>query len=330
MNNTSMLRSLVAIAFLAFGGTAAVAADAPPLRHLVYSFTYSSRQQGAVPNEPGSSGAQTYTGTLDDKGTITVDVMREAQDRGLVVVVSEQGEHTRSAAPVTCAVYGTTDVACDQGKQVNREEYTLLRFLGVNFVDLSRIDEKQHWQITSTKGNVTMTADYTIKSNDNGVLSIGETRHIEDKSQGGTTNANGAYFTAPGTSIDNYKGAALSFINGFKKAYNIKDVQPYAILAAQAAEVLVGGSGVADGGAIGGSDGSRSQVINHVFASHVNNGLIGSFSFNKNGDITGATGAALDYTVYLGKGSNLTTVATVVPVSSLVQAARRAGATASH
>jgi hypothetical protein len=81
--------------------------------------------------------------------------------------------------------------------------------------------------------------------------------------------------------------------------------------------------------AIGKSDGSRAEVIKNVYNAKVTNGLIGSFSFNKNGDITGATGAALDYTVYVGKNNNLATFSTTVPVDSLVQAARRAGATAS-
>jgi hypothetical protein len=173
---------------LLLGAATSARADAPaPLRHLVYSFTYSSRQHGAVPNEPGSSGARDYNAALDDKGTITVDVLREAQDRGLVVVVSEQGEKTRSAEALTCAVYGSTDVACDPNKTMRREEYTLLRFLGANFVDPNRVDDKQHWSVAQTKGQVTMTADYTIKSIDNGVLTIDETRHVEDKLQGGTT-----------------------------------------------------------------------------------------------------------------------------------------------
>ena len=64
---------LGAVFALAVAASAAGArADAPPLRHLVYSFTYESRQHGDVPNEPGSSGARTYNGKLDDQGTMTV------------------------------------------------------------------------------------------------------------------------------------------------------------------------------------------------------------------------------------------------------------------
>ena len=125
---------------LAAALAAAMVADAPPLRHLVYSFTYGSRQHGAVSNDPGTSGASSYTGKLDDRGTMTVDVLREAPDRGLVLVVSEQGEGARRSAAATCAVYGNTTVICDKSKPMNSEEFTLLRFLGVNFFDPTLLD----------------------------------------------------------------------------------------------------------------------------------------------------------------------------------------------
>ncbi|HZY99452.1 MAG TPA: hypothetical protein VFE36_07750 [Candidatus Baltobacteraceae bacterium] len=156
-----------------------VIADAAPIRHLVYSFTYESKQHGTVSNDPGSSGARTYTGNLADHGTITVDVMKEAPDRGLIVVVSEQGADTRSAASVTCAVYGNTLVACDPTKPTNSEELTLLRFLGANFVDPAKVDANSHWAISENPGPVTVKADYTITSNNDGVLTITESRTLE-------------------------------------------------------------------------------------------------------------------------------------------------------
>ncbi|HEX4012321.1 MAG TPA: hypothetical protein VHX17_00370 [Candidatus Cybelea sp.] len=165
----------------------AARADAPPLRHLVYSFTYESRQHGNVPNDAGSSGARTYNGTLDDQGTMTVDVLREAQDRGLVVLVSEQGQGPRRADPATCAVYGNTTVVCEPKKIVNAEELTLLRFLGANFFDPSALDAKQSWSVSDKKGGTTMAATYTVTSNTNGVMKISETRHVESTAQGSIT-----------------------------------------------------------------------------------------------------------------------------------------------
>jgi hypothetical protein len=181
------MRRVLGTAVLAFFAAAGVArAASPPLRHLVYSFTYESRQNGAVTSEPGSTGNRTYSATLDDNGTMTVDVLREAADRGLVVVVSEQG-NTRRAAPATCAVYGNTTVACDPTKAMNAEEFTLLRFLGANFFDPDLLDAKQHWSVSDRKGSRTMAADYTVGSNDNGVMKIAEKRHVEDTSVGSIT-----------------------------------------------------------------------------------------------------------------------------------------------
>jgi hypothetical protein len=177
---------IVAAFSIAAVAAAARADTSAPLRHLVYSFTFESKQTGTPTNDTGTSGARTYTGNLDDTGTIAVDVLREASDRGLVVVVSEQAK-TRSAEPATCAVYGNTNVACDTGRRVNREEFTLLRFLGANFVDPNKVDTSGQWSISETNEGTKMTAQYTIKSNNNGVLAIDETRHVEDTTQGSTT-----------------------------------------------------------------------------------------------------------------------------------------------
>src|SRR5438034_4379285 len=103
---------------------------------------------------------------------------------------------------------------------------------------------------------------------------------VFQRSQGGTPNSNGAYFSVAGVGIDQYKGAALDFINGFKSELGGKPVDPYAILGAQAAQVLLD--------AIDKSDGSRSSVIDNVYKTKVDNGLIGNFSINKNGDLAGA------------------------------------------
>jgi branched-chain amino acid transport system substrate-binding protein len=138
---------------------------------------------------------------------------------------------------------------------------------------------------------------------------------VFQRSQGGTPSANGAYLSVAGVGIDQYKGAAQTFINGFKSQLGGKPVDPYAILGAQAAQVLLK--------AIENSDGSRSSVIDNVFKTHVNNGLIGSFSLNKNGDLSGATGAALKFTIYVGAGNHLKTLLTTSPQANLVEAARK-------
>jgi hypothetical protein len=179
--------AVVSLVLTAGFGASVARADPPSLRHLVYAFTYESYQNGTVTSETGTSGSRTYSTKLDDKGTMIVDVLREAPDHGLVVVISEQGTYTRRAAAATCAVYGNTTVVCEPGKQVNGEEYTLLRFLGANFFDPNVLDPKQHWSISQSKGKTSVSADYAVTSNVNGTLKIDETRHVEDTSGGSIT-----------------------------------------------------------------------------------------------------------------------------------------------
>src|SRR5207249_6480886 len=138
---------------------------------------------------------------------------------------------------------------------------------------------------------------------------------VFQRSQGGTPNSNGAYFSVAGVGIDQYKGAAQTFISGFKSQLGGKAVDPYAILGAQAAQVLLD--------AIEKSDGTRSSVIDNVFKTHVSDGLIGSFSLNKNGDLSGASGAALKFTIYVGAANQLKTILTTSPQANLVAAARK-------
>jgi branched-chain amino acid transport system substrate-binding protein len=138
---------------------------------------------------------------------------------------------------------------------------------------------------------------------------------VFQRSEGGTPNAKGAFFSVAGVGIDKYKGAALKFINGFKSTLKGKPVDPYAILAAQSGRVLLD--------AIEKSDGTRADVIKRVFATKVDNGLIGSFAFNKNGDLTGAKGAAVLFTIYKGTTHLVTLNSGVAPEANLVQAARK-------
>jgi hypothetical protein len=180
---------------------AAALADqsATPMRHLVYSFTFGSQQavtsrDAAVQGTDsggnyngGSNGISHYGGTLGDKGNMVVDVLREQQDKGLVVVISEDAEHTRKAPAATCVVYGNTEVICDPNKTVNPEEYTLLRFLASNFVDPNILDANKHWGFDTSTGGLSLKADYTIEHSDGTVMTISEVRNIKQANTGGMT-----------------------------------------------------------------------------------------------------------------------------------------------
>ncbi len=170
---------------------------------LVYSFTYSSNQDVTardsstsaedVNSESGLSGGSTnggmsnYHGSLNEKGTMTVSVTGKQADDGLIVDISEQGENIHRAPPATCVVYGSTRVICDPNKTVYPEEYTLLRFLGPNFVDPNSLDAKRHWQTAQSGGGEVIKGDYTIDANTGGVMQIGEVRSIRPAGGGNET-----------------------------------------------------------------------------------------------------------------------------------------------
>lgn len=167
---------------------------------LVYSFTYSSDQNVTARDSAtaaedysggmassGGSGASHYHGVLNDKGTMTVDVIRQQTDGGLIVTISEQGENARRSPPAECVVYGNTNVICDPNKSLYSEEYTLLRFLGSNFVNPSQLDANRHWAIVQAGAVENVTADYAISSNNNGMMQIGEKRTIKESAAGHLT-----------------------------------------------------------------------------------------------------------------------------------------------
>jgi hypothetical protein len=165
---------------------------------LVYAFTYTSVQdiyardsknpaEAIDPADRMGSGTSHYHGSLTDKGTMTVHIERQQNDGGLIVAISEQGENLREAPPATCVVYGNTRVICDPNKTVYPEEYTLLRFLGTNFVDPSRLDANRHWALTQSSATLDVKAEYTVKSIANGIMKIVENRHVRPVGGGSQT-----------------------------------------------------------------------------------------------------------------------------------------------
>ena len=91
-----------------------------------------------------------------------------------------------------------------------------------------------------------------------------------------------------------------------------KEIDPYAIYGGQAAQILMD--------AIANSDGTRASVIEQMFATEVTDGLLGSFSFNENGDPQDASGAVVGFTMYVATDT-LTTEDSFSPDPETVQAA---------
>ncbi len=201
-----IVATATASAVLLAPSLAAADTSVTPAATLVYNFTYSSNNQitardssnpaqdyGAPTSGGGAhavsgggnnfsnagSGQAHYEAALDDKGTMTVNIIGKQPDGGLILNISEVGQNARRAPAATCVVYGNTRVICDPNKTVFTEEYTLLRFLGVNFVDPNQLDANKHWNATGLNGpGQDIAASYTINSNSNGLMQIGETRTV--------------------------------------------------------------------------------------------------------------------------------------------------------
>ena len=87
----------------------------------------------------------------------------------------------------------------------------------------------------------------------------------------------GMYLSVAGQPIDSFQGKAKEFVDGLLAGpLSGKPIDPYAIYGGQAAQVMLD--------AIAASDGSRSDVISKLFASDVQDGLLGTFTFSEDGD----------------------------------------------
>jgi hypothetical protein len=171
--------------------TAASSADtsAVPQRQLVFAFTYGAVQNveihnsgfnGNGANQAGSgNGIDSYTNRVGTSGTIDVTIAGEQPDKGLVLSVYERADNSqRNARPATCVVYGNGSVICDPNATVNPEEYSVVRFLGVNFVDPLLLDAHGHWQISSSGAGFSATSAYAISKTSGNIMSIDENRKL--------------------------------------------------------------------------------------------------------------------------------------------------------
>jgi branched-chain amino acid transport system substrate-binding protein len=123
----------------------------------------------------------------------------------------------------------------------------------------------------------------------------------------------GMFMSVAGVPIDEFEGPALDFVDGLLAGPLAgKAIDPYAIYGAQAAQIVLD--------AIAASDGSRSSVIEQMFATEVNNGLLGTFKFNENGDPVDASGAVVGFTMYVAT-DELTAKDSFSPNIETVQAA---------
>ena len=86
---------------------------------------------------------------------------------------------------------------------------------------------------------------------------------------------------------------AEEFIDEFSTRVGDQPVDPYGVYGAQAAQIVLD--------AIANSDYTRAGVIEQLFATEVEGGFLGDFSFTENGDPTLASGAVIGFTIFRGE-----------------------------
>lgn len=92
--------------------------------------------------------------------------------------------------------------------------------------------------------------------------------------------ATGVIVSVPGLLTEGLPAAGVRFVERFGRTQPGAVVEPSAVYAAQAAEVLLD--------AIAGSDGTRESVLEQLFRTRVQDGLLGTFRFDANGDASEA------------------------------------------
>ena len=88
----------------------------------------------------------------------------------------------------------------------------------------------------------------------------------------------GTYVSLAGAVTERLPPAGERFVERFRATQPGVEIEPTAVYAAQATEVLLD--------AISRSDGTRAAVVDELFRTRVQDGLLGSFGFDENGDIT--------------------------------------------
>lgn len=123
--------------------------------------------------------------------------------------------------------------------------------------------------------------------------------------EGAGASANDMYITQPGIPVEQLTGAGKEFVDGFTESAG-KAPNPYTAYAAQAAEVLL--AAIEKGGT------DRAAVASALFETDIQDGIVGSFQIDENGDTT--LGAV---SVYQVKNGEETYVKTVTPELEFVE-----------
>lgn len=281
------------------------------------------------PDQYYPSGTRNYTRTvandafqgaaiaefLQEKGVTSLYILNDKEAYGLGVAENVRG--AAQALGIEVAGFEAWDPKASSYEAL----FNKVKQTGANGVFLGGLIDENGGQVIRDKVSVlgpnTATAD-------EGVVLIAPdgftTQATIVPDEGGATEAEGMYLTVAGVPLDQLGPAGQEFASAFEAEYADSlagaPVDPYAAYAAQAAQVLL--YAISQGGT------DRAAVIQAMFGYSVEDGILGTFSFNENGDPTGASGAVVAISVYHATpGTALGEVAAVIsPKQETVDAAR--------
>jgi len=205
-----MLFIFAAIAVAASAATAAPAApadSAAPLREVVYKVSYTHHQSittgtyggyaAGADNVGGANGGAPVSQRADisDEGTITVDVMAEANNALGIKLTESWRQHPRAqifqgeVAPDGSVNFG--------GQPISEASLELLPFFGPLVSNGQTLDVGVKWTTNADSPAGSMSTNYVIKSIDDNGVTIQETKTIKVKGAVGmdsTINGSVVYF----------------------------------------------------------------------------------------------------------------------------------------
>jgi branched-chain amino acid transport system substrate-binding protein len=131
--------------------------------------------------------------------------------------------------------------------------------------------------------------------------------------ESGVDNARGMFMSIAGVPTEELTGDGEEFITAFREELGDEPVDPYAAYGAQAAVVLL--DAIERAGTT-----ERAKVTEELFNTEIENGILGSFQINENGDPAQAEGGVVGFTVYRAE-EELETETTISPDQATVDAA---------
>ena len=245
----------------------------------------------------------------ESKGVKSVYILNDKESYGLGVATNFRG----AAESLGIEVLGFD--AYDPRQASFEAVFTKIEGTDPDAVFIGGLIDENSGQLINDK--VAVLGDNTDNPDDGVMLLLPDgftTDAVFDPGEGGTENARGAYFSVAGVPIDQFEGTgAEEFITGFEQTLGGDAVEPYSIYGAQSAEIFL--SAIEQAGT------DRAGILEGIFNFSVDDGLIGSFEINENGDPSGGEGAVVAFTVYIGTDA-LETETTISPKPETVEAAR--------